>query len=79
VSEPDSTKSLAGTIGAHTSWANTTDRSARTAPARAALDAKFLAQAAGDPTRAAHLRKAFFARLALKSAQARRRKSGGSA
>ena len=69
----DSELSLAGRIGAHASWANTTDRAARTAPARAALDAKFLEQAGGDPVRAAHLRKAHFARLALKSAQARRK------
>lgn len=51
----------------------TRDRSKRTAPARAALEAKFLAQADGDPVRAAYLRKAHFARLALKSAQARRK------
>lgn len=70
---PDSLHQLAGRIGAHTSWANTTDRSARTAPARAALDAKFLDQAAGDPVRAEHLRKAYFTRLALRSASARRR------
>lgn len=63
-------------IAAHESWANTTDRSARTAPARAALEAKFLREAGGDPVRAAHLRKAYFARLALKSAQARRRRNG---
>jgi hypothetical protein len=62
-----------GRIGAHVSWANTEDRSARTAPARAALDQKFLDDADGDPIRAAHLRKAHFQRLALKSAQARRR------
>lgn len=68
----DSELSLAGRIGAHASWANTTNRTARTAPARAALDAKFLEQADGDPARAASLRKAHFARLALKSAQARR-------
>ena len=64
---------LHGRIGAHISWANTTDRTARTAPARAALDRKFLEQAEGDPVRAAHLRKAYFARLALKSAAARRK------
>ena len=64
---------LVASIAAHESWANTTDRTARTAPARAALDQKFLDQANGDPARAAHLRKAHFARLALKSAQARRR------
>ncbi|HEX2893170.1 MAG TPA: hypothetical protein VHO29_04110 [Marmoricola sp.] len=73
---PDPLKSASGRIGAHISWANTENRSARTAPARAALDAKFLEQAGGDPVRAAHLRKAHFARLALKSAQARRRKAG---
>ena len=64
---------LVASIAAHESWANTTNRTARTAPARAALDAKFLEQAGGDPVRAAHLRKAHFARLALKSAQSRRR------
>ncbi len=69
----DSMRSLAAQIGAHESWARTPDRSARTAPARAALDAKFLNEADGDPVRAEHLRKAYFARLALKSAQARRK------
>lgn len=64
---------LIGRLGAYSSWANTTDRSARTAPARAALEAKFLAAAEGDPARAEALRKAYFTRLALKSAQARRR------
>jgi hypothetical protein len=61
-----------GTIGAHISWSRTIDRTARTAPARAGLEAKFLAEADGDPLRAASLRKAYYARLALKSAQARR-------
>ena len=65
-------RKLISSIGAHTSWANTTDRSARTAPARAARDAKFLEAAGGDPVMAEHLRKAHFQRLALKSAQARR-------
>ena len=60
-------------IAAHESWAATDDRSARTAPARRALDAKFLEQAGGDPVRAEHLRKAHFQRLALKSAQSRRK------
>jgi hypothetical protein len=68
-----SEKALVARIAAHESWANTTDRTARTAPARAALDAKFLEQAGGDPVRAQHLRKAYFARLALKSARARRK------
>jgi hypothetical protein len=64
---------LAARIGAEISWANTPNRSARTAPARAALDRKFLEQAGGDPVRAEHLRKAHFAKLSLKSAQARRK------
>lgn len=77
MSVTDSELSIAGRIGAHTSWANTTNRTARTAPARAALDKKFLDQADGDPVRAEHLRKAYFQRLALKSAQARRSRRGG--
>ncbi len=68
-----SERQLAGRIAAHESWAQTPDRAARTAPAREALAAKFLSQAGGDPTRAEHLRKAYFARLALKSAQSRRK------
>jgi hypothetical protein len=73
VSIPASERSLAASVAAHESWANTPDRSARTAPARRALDRKFLDAAGGDPIRAEHLRKAHFQRLALKSAQARRR------
>jgi hypothetical protein len=74
MSSPSSTeRSLIARLAAHTSWAATTDRAARTAPARAALEARFLEQAGGDPVRAEHLRKAHFARLALKSAQARRK------
>lgn len=76
---PDNEASLRGRIAAHESWARTEDRSARTAKARAARDAKFLTQADGDPVKAAHLRKAYFARLALKSAQARRKSPGGGA
>ncbi len=67
-----SAASLLGRIGAHTKWANTTDRTAATAPARAALEQKFLDQADGDPVRAANIRKAYYQRLALKSVQARR-------
>lgn len=73
--QPQSERSLAASIAAHTSWANTEDRTQRTAPARAALSAKFLEQAGGDPRRAEHLRKAYFQKLALKSARARRRAS----
>ena len=74
-------RKLAAQIAAHESWANTPDRSARTAPARAALMAKFENQADPDGTllpaerarRAEHLRKAHFQRLALASAKSRRR------
>lgn len=74
---------LQARIAAHTSWAKTPDRAARTANARAALATKFEQQV--DPEgvlapeerarRAEHARKAHFARLALKSAQARRRRN----
>lgn len=64
---------LRSQIAAHESWAQTPDRTARTSNARAAMDAKFLMQAEGDEARAASLRKAHYARLALKSAQARRK------
>lgn len=70
---PDNEASLRGRIAAHESWAKTEDRTARTAPARAALERKFLDAAGGDPTRAEHFKKAHYARLALKSAQARRK------
>lgn len=68
-----SERTLRSRIAAHESWANTLDRTARTAKARAALDQKFLDQAGGDPIRAEHLRLAHFARLALRSTQARRK------
>jgi hypothetical protein len=68
---------LRGQLASHESWANTKDRTARTAPGRAALDQKFLDQAGGDPKRAESLRKAYYARLAYQSAKARREKSQG--
>ena len=61
-----------GSLGGLTSWANTKDRTARTAPGRAALEARFLREAEGDPIRAAVIRKLFYKRLALKSVQARK-------
>lgn len=70
---PESERRLVAKIAAESSWAQTSNRTARTAPARAALDQKFLDQAEGDPVRAAHLKKAHYARLALKSAVARRK------
>lgn len=67
-------RALVAQIAANERWGRTADRSAATAPARAALDQKFLDLADGDPVRADNLRKAHFQRLALKSAQARRAK-----
>lgn len=74
---------LIGQKGAHISWANTVDRTARTAPARRAMMDKFEKQV--DPhneltqaeraLRAASARKAHFANLALLSARARRRRA----
>lgn len=72
MSSPDERK-LAASIAAHTSWANTVNRTERTAPARAGLEAKFLREADGDPQRAESLRKAHYQRLALKSVRARRK------
>jgi len=73
-------RSLAARIGAHVSWANTTDRTARTAPARSAMLERFEREVDPNGTlapaerarRAEHARKAYFLGLALKSAQARR-------
>jgi hypothetical protein len=59
-----------GRIGVFESWSRTEDRTARTAPARAAFMAKF--DEAADPEAA---RKAYFLRLAQKSAEARRKKA----
>jgi hypothetical protein len=66
---PDSERQLLGRYGGLKSWANTADRSARTARGRAAFLARF--DEYPDPEAA---RKAYFARLAPKSAQARRRR-----
>jgi hypothetical protein len=52
-------RTLRAQIAAHESWAQTPDRTARTAEARKALEDKFLAEAGGDPKRAESLRRAF--------------------
>lgn len=75
-----SERTLRATIAAHSSWANTPDRSARTEPARQGMQARFELEV--DPTgtlapaerarRAASARKAYFLTLALKSARSRR-------
>lgn len=75
-----SERKLRAQIAAHTSWANTEDRTARTSAGTAALLGKFERQVDPDGTldpserarRAESARKAHFARLAFKSAQARR-------
>jgi hypothetical protein len=74
-------RALIARIAAHESWAKTSDRTARTAPARAAMMAKFEREVDPDgvldPTertrRAESARQAYFTRLALQSARARRR------
>jgi hypothetical protein len=82
-----SERSLRAQIAAHESWSRTDDRSARTANARRAMLDKFERQVDPDgklspaerAKRAEHARKAHFKRLALKSAQARRRRGGDAA
>lgn len=83
-----SSRSMITRLAAHEKWARTSDPSAATAPARAAFDARFLREVdarwpglseADRQRRAAHLRKSYFARLALLSAQARRKSGGGAA
>jgi len=81
MSATESDRTLAARIAAHESWAKSANRSARTAPARAALLAKFEAQVDPDGSlspeerlsRAENARKAHFTRLALKSARSRRK------
>lgn len=77
-------RSTRAQIAVHESWARTTDRSARTANARKAMLDKFERLVDPDGTlapaerakRAKHARVAHFKRMALKSAQARRRRGG---
>jgi len=76
-------RKLRAQLAAHTSWANTTDRSARTAPARAALLERFEREVDPDGTldpaeraeRAESARRAHYARMALASARSRRRRA----
>lgn len=72
---------LSASIAANTRWAHEPDRTAATQPARAAFEQRFLDEV--DPERklrpaerarrAENAKKAYFHRLALKSAQARRK------
>lgn len=76
-------RSIRGRIAAESRWAFEPDRTAATAPARAAFLDQF--ERAVDPegvlspeersVRASHARKAHMYRLALKSARVRRKKS----
>ncbi|MFC9765609.1 hypothetical protein [Rhodococcus jostii] len=78
---PTTERTLIARLAAHESWARTPNRSARTAPARRALMERFEREV--DPNgelspqerahRAEHARKAYFTRLALKSARSRRK------
>ena len=85
MSVPKSTRSLAGRIGAHRLHA-THDSREVTERARAAFLDRFEREADPDGTlsaderqrRARHFRKAYFAELALRSVQARRRRHGAS-
>jgi len=77
----DPIRQLIGAIGANVSWSRTVDRTARTAPARQAFDRRFELEVDPDGVlpeaerlrRAEYARKAYFQRLALKSAAARKR------
>ena len=74
-------RKLRAQLAAHTSWANTADRTKRTEAGRKAMLSKFEQQVDPDGTldpverarRAESARKAHFTRLALLSAQARRK------
>lgn len=77
-----SERSIRARIAAHESWAKTEDPTARTAPGRAAFRDRFTREVDPDGSldpaererRADHARKAYYQRLALKSAKARRAK-----
>jgi hypothetical protein len=80
MSSESSDASLRGRIAALERWARTPDRTAATAPARAGLEARFAAEVDPDGTldpaerakRVGMVRRAYFARLARRSAQKRR-------
>jgi hypothetical protein len=81
MSVPESERTLRARLAAHQSWANTTDRAARTAKARKAQLERFEREVDPDgvltpaerATRAEHARKAHLLRLSLKSAASRRK------
>ena len=81
MSDP-TTRRLAAQVAAHESWASTSDRAARTAKARAALQARFenevdphrVLDAEERARRVQHAKSAHYTRLALRS-HANRRKA----
>jgi hypothetical protein len=82
-----SQRAMIARIAASARWAQTTDRVAATAPARAKALDRFEREVDPDgvlppaerATRAYHARRAYFTRLALKSAQARQARAKRSA
>ena len=82
-----SERSMRGALGAHVSWQNTENRTERTAPARKAFDDRFEREVDPDGVlppaerakRVENARRAYFLRLALKSARARRSAKQGRA
>jgi hypothetical protein len=72
---PNPDRVLAGKLGGNTRWSRvpTADRPAQTLAARNALKVKWLAEADGDPARAANLEALHYARMAHASVQARRK------
>jgi hypothetical protein len=79
-----SERRLISSIGGNSRWAKETDPTAATKPARDKFDQRFELEVDPDGVlpveerarRAAHARRAYFSRLALRSAQARRAKRG---
>ncbi len=75
---------LIAQVAAHSRWARESDPTAATAPARRAFADRFDREVDPDGTlppaerarRAEHAKKAYFLRLALKSAQSRRKAAG---
>jgi hypothetical protein len=72
---PAAERKLAAQLAAHEGWAQTDDRPARTKAARDAFLKRFLDEAGGDVAKAENLRQAHYLRMALKSAQARRKRA----
>jgi hypothetical protein len=85
--EERTAKSLGGRIGANRRWSQVEDRVAETAPARQAFLDRFDREVDPDGVldvaergrRATNARRAYFAELGLRSAQARARRKRGSA